>query len=240
MKRFSEWIKNRSLLESKSGRYRSSASDLTNLSIGKLGPYATFGGAERPGVVKTAVGSIIDGIGDRMRKLMGRVDPASRIEDLDFDFLKNQDTVSAELPLQVPIIKNDNIDLSNFVYKGEQATFIHIIKFLNSPQIFAQKVNLDGQPDDSRFDLFQDQQAQNNKFATNRDLAINFTIALCKIKLYYNLVEKFEDIENTYDIQNPKVLKLNYPKYDNVTALRVLFKYEKKKTGSDDFRGTIG
>lgn len=243
MKKFTEWLKDKNLLEaSPSGKMRASSGDLTNISIGALGPYKTFGHSDKPGVFQTAAASAVGGIGDSIRKELGPMEAPARLLDPDLSIFKKDNMVQDEMILQLPIAaEGEDLGLPErwnpISAWNKRLTFRNVQQVVPDPLQDQRIFNIG---DTSSFGKFlpytEETEKQEAIFKMSfYQAAVEFTTALSKIRLYNMLDQKTSDnIKDVIDLENPTLLKQQVLNFGNYYKLISLFKYERKKTASGD------
>jgi len=241
MKKFSEWIQ----IKEATGKVRSAAADLQNLRIGKLSPYSTFGHSNEPGIPLTVAGNLVQAMGDRMRKETGPVDAASTILKLDL-FTKDQ-MVQDNMVLQMPF-GPDNVPegWNPISISNRRHTFFKVSQIIPEPERDPRVVQV-GELNNSNFEnkfqpYYEGLETENKDIVGNYkmslyNIALEFTTALSKIKIYNQLRLKDKDkkMQNIYDIENPTIEKQMNLEKNGYFILINVFKYNKKKTASGDY-----
>jgi hypothetical protein len=240
MKKFSEWLL---IKEAAAGGIRTSrAQDIVNVGIGKLSPYSTFGHTTRPGFVQTGASAVIGGIGERMRKELGPVQALNRLEKFDLSLFESNPTLEAEFPMQLPIVGGQILAQHLISTSSAITTFNNVRKLVGNPEKDGRVIKLTDESYEGKFELYDEKKHDKEESDYNFKLplytvAVEFTVALLKLKCYYGLKEKSQkkDIENTYNIENPKVIKRNLVEKNDKWVIQVLFEYKKLKTAVGDY-----
>jgi len=204
--KFKEWL---SISEASKGRQRAKTADISNVSIGKIGPYGTFGQDDAPGITKTAVGHLVGGFSSSLKDELGPVDTFPHLVG---DLFKGKSAfgvyVDYPLPLQLPTVNGQ--EMVQPVSYSDEAN-IRKIRALISDPLKDPRVRKDFKELPSGFDLYNEENA--NRYPENSKMspmeaAKRFTIGLCAIIIS----NKIKTQKNYISIQNK--YEIDYPTFD--------------------------
>lgn len=207
--KFREWL---DILEASKGRQRTKSADVSNLSIGKIGPYGTFGQEDTPGIAKTAVGHLVGGFSSSLKDELG---PMDTFPHLVGNFFKGDTKfgvyVDYPLPLQLPTI--NGVEVTQPVSYSDEAN-IRKIRALTSDPIMDTRVRKDFKEVPGGFDLYNEENA--NKYSQISgnskmipiEAAKRFTVGLCAIIIS----NKIKTQKNYISLQNK--YEIDYPSFD--------------------------
>lgn len=247
MKKFIEWLNDKKLmteLTSSSGKVRASSGDLTNISIGAGSPYRQFGHSNRPNWLQTAAASVQQGIGDRMRKELGDLDPVTGIIPPDMSIFQRDNLIQDEMVLQLPI--GENLDVPDnwkpISSYNKRQTFRNVYQAIQDPQNDPRVFNVEdisNADNSNKFKPYTDDMENQKPIFGGMSFyqaAVEFTTALSKIKLYNHLNQTTnKNIKDIIDLENPKIEKQQIRSVGNIYKLINVFKYERKKTAVGDY-----
>lgn len=229
--KFKEWLKIREDI----GRDRRGSGDLINVGLGKLGPYAQFGDPDRPGqsIPQRAVGHVVQGFGSKMRELLGPIEAAPYIHGLDFSKFERTAMASQSLPLQLPRIDNQELNISIPSYSDERAVE-KVMALIPNPSNDT-RIRYQFEQGKGKFDLYNPE--EKNEDLSLLGLATKFTTALQKLILYSEFSKRpdFENLQTAYNMKNPKIISQRVEVSRNVHFLVTVFQYERKKTYSQNY-----
>lgn len=230
--KFSEWLKNKYLLEADSGRNRMRAGDITNKSIGSLGPYGTFGHKNLPTWTHDATSGFLGGIAQAIQSQLSPVDSLKRIEKLrDFDLTFPEHST---MLLQLPFI-NGQQEVS-MGQSNTRQNFNNTISKVRDPDSDPRVRKSPKESPEDKFELFnpKDEFSARGLKMGLKDLAITFTTTLQKIKIYNKARSKNPKIDEFYDFQNPTIDQQKTEIINGHYYLATVFTYKKKKSAVDD------
>lgn len=232
---FKEWLKNKSaLVEAESGRMRSKSNDLTNVSIGKLGPYGTFGGPGVKSPAHDAISGFLGGIGQGISRKLSPVEPLSNV--VPFEKFEFKEILHDTMLLQLPRINGQRV-LS--VGTNARQNFNSVISKVRNPDSDPRVRKNLNESAEGKFQLYYDENYEDEtaKMAA-KDEAVNFTTALQKIKIYNKAMAKNPKIDEIYDFQNPTISQYatELVKFGgrDYYYLATVFNYKKKKSARND------
>lgn len=247
--KFKKWLK---LREAASGRSRRASTDLTNLAIGKIGPYGTFGAPQSPSITQQALGHLVGGVGSRMNKLLGPVEAFPHLVNLKLNIRKDAIYVDYQLPLQLPYLETPQGELVPFIqsknFTNDQVRNIRYVrsKLLNQdprqdPRIRKNKADGSGDfdPDPNKLLVYNEKNDEKVEAlktgSTAKQIAEYFTMALAAVIVSNDLISQFRQTgENKqYDIDNPISKIHDISLSGNGFVLRVAFVCKRKKTAAD-------
>jgi hypothetical protein len=233
--KFTEWLKNKVISET--GRQRSTGGDLTNISLGKLGPYGQFGRDPGMPLPQKAVGHLVQAWGTGLRDKLSPVDSAPYIHGMDFSEFERAARVSHKLILQLPYVNGvDVLGLGNIGSPNAEASIDKVMRQIKNPESDP-RIRDEGGPArvPGKFDLYDPD--QNDENLANNDLALKFTIILQKILCYSGLMKRpdFVELQNSFNLKNPKIYSTNTVQEQNGYFVNSIFQYEKRKTSPYDY-----
>jgi hypothetical protein len=252
--KFKEWL---NILEASSGRKRSGSADVSNIAIGKIGPYGTFGGKDAPGLAQTAVGHVVGGLSSSLKDELGPIETFPHILPLDIGFNETKDgyMADARIPLQVPSINGQLWMNTRLADRTRQKANIEKIRKIMPDPENDQRVRKDFSQVSGGFDLYTENLEGKIKIASSSYedfsgnsssvlfLAERFSTALAAI-MVSNVMMKEKNymyLKNKYDVEFPIVLKEATVPSGDYYYLRLTFICKNKKTSSedDDIRGNL-
>ena len=204
--KFKEWL---NISETAKGRQRAKAADISNVSIGKIGPYGTFGQDDTPGITKTAIGHLVGGFSSSLKDELGPVDTFPHLVG---GLFKGQTKfgvyVDYALPLQLPTV--NGVEMMQPVSYSDEAN-IRKIRALISDPLKEPRVRKDFKEAPGGFDLYNEENAKRypeNSNMSPMEAAKRFTIVLCAIIIS----NKIKTQKNYISIQNK--YEIDYPSFD--------------------------
>jgi hypothetical protein len=233
---FKEWLKNKSaLVEAESGRMRSKSNDLTNVSIGKLGPYGTFGSPNIKSPTHDAISGFLGGIGQGISRKLSPVEPLSNVLD-PFEKFEFKEISHDTMLLQLPTIDGQRIFS---VGANSRQNFNSVISKVVDPNSDPRVRKNPNESAEGKFQLYDDNyKGDQAAIMAAKDEAVNFTTALQKIKIYNKAMAKNPKIDEIYDFQNPTISQYSTElvKFGgrDYYYLATVFNYKKKKSARND------
>lgn len=246
---FKNWL---NLLEaaSLSGKLRSGSQDISNISLGKLGPYGTFGQvSDEPPVkslVKQGVSAVLSGIGQSVKKKLSPTEMLPHLADL----AQFPDSLleGITLPLQSPTI--NGVDWISTIPKDSSRALKKISDSLASDEDNRIRKFENGVIDQgpNKFDLYigdvysdqeMGQQADQDKQyqrVYEYERAKDFTRNLCKILVHANMKNRpnYIELDNKYNLGNASTRKEIVKEFNDYYLLSCVFEYKKNKKGTGE------
>lgn len=203
------------------GRLRNSSPDISNVSLGKLGPYGTFGQVDQNPLkttFKRGVSGVLSGIGKAISKRVSPVDIQPTLVD-PISIFGDEFIKSVTLPLQLPYINGEEV--ITFAKSSDRQAMIKIADQTNNGKDSRIRTINSGIIDlgPGKFDLYQEdihgsnqddsEDQEEGQEINSYQKAKRFTTALCKIISYSNLEKQkdFIDLDNKYNLVYPRVVK---------------------------------
>lgn len=231
--KFKEWLK---ITEAKGGRMRAKSTDISNLAIGKIGPYGTFGSKDAPGLAQTAVGHLVGGFSSSLKDELGPIDTFPHILPLDLKGSEWGLITNWTMPLQAPSINNQLLPNAKLPESHNQITNIKYVRSFVPDPMNDLRVRKDFSQKSGAFDLYTEELESQSQRQITKFLSENFTIALAAITVS-NEIKKQKDatsVGNRYDIENPTVSKKSLVESGDYFYIKIEFVCKNKKTRFED------
>ena len=246
---FKNWL-NLTEAASLSGRLRSGSQDISNISLGKLGPYGTFGQVsnEPPAkrLVKQGISAVLSGIGQSVKKKLSPTEMLPHLADL----AQFPDSLieGITLPLQSPTI--NGLDWISTIPNDSSRALKKISDSLVSDEDNRIRKFENGMIDKgpNKFDLYtgavygtdedkdQDEEKYKYQKVYEYERAKNFTRNLCKILVHANMKNKpnYIELDNKYNLGNASIRKEIVKEFNDYYLLSCAFEYKKNKKGTGE------